>query len=709
MSVIQKIRTKYAKLAGGVIALALVAFILMDALSSRTGSLFGRDSSVAKVNGDKIEYVDFSRRVQEYEVLYGSQQQLDDKMRAQLNEQALRDLVKEKLLSGECEDLGLVTTEAEKKDMIYGINPDPAVRNYQAFVNPETKQFDPQYVKLFEEQVDQLDPSGKARAHWENLKEYILRTALEKKYNALFSGAAYIPTFLVKAQLENQDDMASINYVSIPYETVKDEIKVSDDEVRKYMKEHKDEFYSNQETRTIEYVSFNVTPTKEDTMRALGVLNEVKDDFAAATDNESFVNRNSDESYAGTYQMKKDMMSAYADSINDLSVGQVYGPYFENDAFKLTKVTDRKTFPDSVKCRHILVKFGQELADSLAKNRIDSIAGAIKAGANFNDMVQKYSDDQGSKQTGGEYTFTFQQKQNLSKEFADFVFEGKTGENKIVKVENRSYTGYHYIEILEQKNFMPAIKTATVSKALYAGDNTENEVYARATEFAANATSAEAFDERIKNDGLQKMLSGDLSTTDFSISGIGPAREIIRWTFKAEKGEVSPIFSVTGRYVVAKLTGVSPKGLKPITDDVREGVKARLTAKTKMQTIAKKYNDKKTLQEISQASGQDLGTADSFRNRNSFIGGSIGYEPRVAGYSFYQGLKQNELSPAIQGQNGVFYIVLKNRMQGTTKLDSAAITERKTMETGQIKDMIGSSALESLRKDADIKYNPDNF
>ena len=55
MSVIQKIRTKYAKLAGGIIALALVAFILMDALSSRTSSLFGNDTSVLKVDGEAVD------------------------------------------------------------------------------------------------------------------------------------------------------------------------------------------------------------------------------------------------------------------------------------------------------------------------------------------------------------------------------------------------------------------------------------------------------------------------------------------------------------------------------------------------------------------------------------------------------------------------------------------------------------------------------
>ena len=56
MAVIQKIRNKYGKIAAGVIVLSLVGFILMDATSSgRLDDLMGRDESVVKVDGDKVD------------------------------------------------------------------------------------------------------------------------------------------------------------------------------------------------------------------------------------------------------------------------------------------------------------------------------------------------------------------------------------------------------------------------------------------------------------------------------------------------------------------------------------------------------------------------------------------------------------------------------------------------------------------------------
>ncbi|MCB0696469.1 MAG: SurA N-terminal domain-containing protein, partial [Chitinophagaceae bacterium] len=290
MSVIQKIRTKYAKLAGGVIAVALVAFILMDALNSKTGSLFGKDNSIAKVNGEAIDYLDYTRRTKDYETLYGSNQTIDDNFRAQINEMALQDLIKEKLVAEQAEKLGLVITEAEKKDMIYGNDPDQAVKSYQPFTNPNTKSFDPQYVKLFEEQADQLDPTGKARAHWETFKDYIIRTAMTKKFNTLFSAAVYMPKFLVEARSKEQAQMADINYVSVPFESVNDnEVELTDADYNNFIKEHKADFTTEVPTRAIEYVSFNVLPTAVDTARALGVLNTIREDFVNTNDNESFV------------------------------------------------------------------------------------------------------------------------------------------------------------------------------------------------------------------------------------------------------------------------------------------------------------------------------------------------------------------------------------------------------------------------------------
>ncbi|NDC41459.1 MAG: hypothetical protein EBZ77_07915, partial [Chitinophagia bacterium] len=56
MAVIQKIRDQYGKIAGAVIAIALISFIVSDARNGSFGSLFGgRETYVVSVDGKKVE------------------------------------------------------------------------------------------------------------------------------------------------------------------------------------------------------------------------------------------------------------------------------------------------------------------------------------------------------------------------------------------------------------------------------------------------------------------------------------------------------------------------------------------------------------------------------------------------------------------------------------------------------------------------------
>ena len=73
MQIIQNIRDKGAAIVIGVIALSLIGFILMDAKPGSSGGIFGgnRSSSIGKVNGESIEYSEFSAKVKQVEEQQG--------------------------------------------------------------------------------------------------------------------------------------------------------------------------------------------------------------------------------------------------------------------------------------------------------------------------------------------------------------------------------------------------------------------------------------------------------------------------------------------------------------------------------------------------------------------------------------------------------------------------------------------------------------
>ncbi|HKG67705.1 MAG TPA: SurA N-terminal domain-containing protein, partial [Segetibacter sp.] len=73
MSVIQRIRDRYAALVIGVIALSLIGFILMDAFVGRGRNMGNANGSIGKVNGEKIERNDFEKKINLQTAMYGQQ------------------------------------------------------------------------------------------------------------------------------------------------------------------------------------------------------------------------------------------------------------------------------------------------------------------------------------------------------------------------------------------------------------------------------------------------------------------------------------------------------------------------------------------------------------------------------------------------------------------------------------------------------------
>ena len=124
MSVIQKIRDKYARWAVIAIAVSLLGFILMDAFAGKTG-LFnnGQSNTLGKVNGTAIDRLDFDKKIKAQEAQYASQNyQLTDEQRQQMSQQLWEQEVNDIVMNKEYEKLGLTVTDKELQDMLYGAN-----------------------------------------------------------------------------------------------------------------------------------------------------------------------------------------------------------------------------------------------------------------------------------------------------------------------------------------------------------------------------------------------------------------------------------------------------------------------------------------------------------------------------------------------------------------------------------------------------------
>jgi peptidyl-prolyl cis-trans isomerase D len=494
------------------------------------------------------------------------------------------------------------------------------------------------------------------------------------------------------------------------------EVKVSEEEVKAYMQKHAAMYTNEQPTRTIEYVSFDILPSSADTARAIEGLEAIRTDLANAKDYKSFVNNKSEEvnSYTEAFYNKRTFMSRYADTIMTLPVGGLYGPYFENGGYRLTKVTDRKTLPDSVKMRHVLVMTksqGKEImSDTLAKMKLDSAMTAIKAGGKFDSVVNAFSMDEQSKKNGGEYTFTLQQRVTVSKELGDYIFDGKAGDKGVVKVSNDNYSGYHYVEVIEQKGIAPSIQMATIAKLLAPSDSTVNAIYGLANEFAGKNQAAADFDATIKKQNLDRRIGDNVKVNSFSIPGLGASREIIKWMYDHKVGDVSAVFQLGDqRYVVAKLAGIQEGGLQPLTAANRPAIEQKVRDEKKAELLAKKFAGQSSLDAVAQAANVTVQVADTVAMGGGFVA-SLGYEPKVVGYVFNKAFQPNTLSPAIKGQGGVYFVTVNSRVMNPIGQElMPMLAQQRGMQENQMKNQISQTLQQTLTKKAKVEYNHANF
>lgn len=707
MAVIQKIRDRYAKLAGAVIGLSLVAFIVSEGVNGSFRGLFGSNTSVAKVDGTGIDVVEYQKLSKDYIALteiFRKGQPLSEQEQAQIRTQVLDQMVNDQIFQKECDKLGIVISEAEQKEMIQGATADQTVQQFFATIF-QAQQFDPRMVKQFEDEVKKTDDPRLVELgnQWQALKQLMYRGKLAQKYNSMIAASVYTPKSLQLQNAKIAESKIGFRFVKLPLTMVQDaEVPVTEADMKDYMNKHKGLFETDQPSRNIEYVVYEVFADAEDTAKALGVLQKLRSDFEAATDNELFVNRNSEQRFVNVYVNKDRFMSPMADTILKGAVGTVYGPFFENNNYKMVKVIERRELPDSVKASHILIGVNERVSDTIAHQRADSIYNAVLAGANFDSLAVKYSDDQGSAVKGGDLGYFAYG--TMVPEFNDAAFLGAKGDIKEVKTQ----FGWHIIRVDEQKAFAPAVKLATIVKELIKGTKADQAQFAKANEFAGNNTTAAKFDEAVKKQNLNKRIADDVKPGDYQIQGLGACREIIRWAYAAKVGDVSEPMHLENRYVVAKVTSVNEPGIKALDAATRTQVEGLVRAEKKTALLANKYKSVSSLETLAQQAGQPVQVADSLTGASSFAA-ALGFEPKVIGYALNENFKPGTISPAIKGRDGVFYISLIRREAGTAAPDPQSLRMQASMQDMQTRNFVQQSTVQALRKQNKIKIYPENL
>ncbi|WDF68233.1 SurA N-terminal domain-containing protein [Sphingobacterium oryzagri] len=685
-----------------IIGLAIVAFLLGDIINVGTPFWMKSQNQVGNVNGESIDYQAFNAQVDQTTAMY--QQQMGGAASPQIRNYAVQQVwnqfVSQELLKQEIEKLGLTVGKDELNSLVTGTNPSPQI--VQAFTSPETGTFDKNQLMTFISQVN-TQGTPEMQAQWNALLENIRNERLNQKYSNLLSNSVYVTSLEAQDEYNNRNKLANFKYLLLDYSSIKDgEIKLTDSDYKAYYDAHKNTFKNPEESRTVEYVLFDATPTANDTAATKSTIEQLKAELVASKTDSLFAAVNSDTKHPFTYIRKGQVSPALDSVIFNAAVGTTVGPFLSNGVFEIAKVVDSKFSPDSVQASHILLNATAEGGVDKAKVKADSIKGLIQKGESFAALAVQFSVDQGSKVNGGDLG-TFPRGQMVP-EFDEAVFGGKAGDVIIV---NSRY-GTHIIKIEKQIGNSKIVKAAIVDKAINSGKATTEAAYTKANNFFGDANDKN-FTEIASKQGVNVQKVDRVVAMDNNFNGVEVPRDLIRWIFEAKKGAITEkVFDTEQNFIIARVVDVQPKGnlsLEAVKPHIEAQVKNEVKAKMLTEKMNNALNGSSSIDQAAQKLSKTAVAVENIVLANPVLPG-IALEPSVVGTAF--GLQPNKLSKTVKGTQGV-YAVQVTGFVNPAELVASDMANQKKQLLGSKTQRAWASIYQALQNKADIDDNRIRF
>lgn len=569
MSTLEQIRQRPVLIIS-ILGVALLLFILTAV--DRPGELFTDSHTVAKVDGEKIDYLEFQKRVEQ------QQEQMQQRGYtnvdvAQVQEYVLQQMVNESLLKKEFERLGLTVTDNELSQAMLGATPSPYVQQmvqsmgipsaqllYEAAFNPTKSGVTPEQAPQFQ-------------SAWAELEKNTEEMMLQQKFMALFAGTLTANKLDAKALYEDNATTSTIVYAKKDLSTLKDaDFTPTDAEINDLYNQEKNRYRINEKQVVINYIAVDVVPSTDDLAAAqrevedaiVGLrMNEGTD--AVASNGKFYVNRVSATEASLAPALKKAVPSMAKDSVAMIS--------FIDNQYTIAKLLDVTTSIDSVL---VDVAFINETADA------DSVIARLNTGASKIDMGDAIAQSQDSMWVSLLDPGIAQFKDQIATAETGSYFKPDGGQNGMtMRVRSRKAPVAVYDVAEITYDVVPS--NATIQKL-----NGDLRKY-----LADNSTAAKFTSEATK--AGYSALSAVVTPSTLSINGLQESRGAAKWALDAKKDQVSGVFNNDrdSRLLAVAVNDVYDGKFVPATNEtVRNYLTNKVMNRKKAEKLIADYNGK---------------------------------------------------------------------------------------------------------------------
>ena len=657
MAVLGKIREKSIFLII-VIGLALFAFIISGAIGSDYGNI-GPNEPIGEVDGEEVLLSNYRSLVEQDQKVYGSS---TIESVNKVWDQYITSLVLKS-------QIDLLEIDAGRNQIEQVVSSDQNLTQDSRFIN-EAGFFDFGLFTNFISQIRDQNPS--AYESWKLQESNIISSAKQSIYFDLVRSGL----LNLKSQKEIITDFKNtkvdFQYVKIPFSSLSDTLfKLDDNEIDNYIKKNKSD-YVFKPMRNIEYVVFFEQPTDEDEKQIrtqleslikdkieyneVSKLNDTLIGFKNTDEIFEFVERNSDTPFDSVYLPKGRLSKEYSESLFNLDIGEVYGPYKDLGSLKISRLLDRK-IDGSIRASQILISYNgssnqnpninrsKEEAEKLANDLFFKIRRNPKS---FSNYVQEFSDGAG-KSTLGDIGF-FQEK-NVLPEIFSRLSKSRIERLNLIETD----FGFHIIKATDKQD---VLLMANVVKNIIPSEETSNKVFRNATKFEMDLlNSKETFNLLAEQNGYNIRRVNEIDRLDETLPGLPNQRSIVQWLFNenTEEGMVKRFNLSFGGYAIVKVIEINEDGLVS-SNEVRSSVRTKLINQKKSNYILNSEGNSK-IQDIAAKYNLEIIDASLVSRFDQILVGA-GNEPNVIGVAF--SLDKNETSKLIVGNEGLYKIKLTN-------------------------------------------------
>lgn len=673
MAAIGQIRKHYGLLVA-IIGIALAAFILGDLFKGQTREAV----NIGVVDGEEISYRDFSLAVEksvEAEKTNSQKLQLTSAEVFRIKQTTWNRMTKEVIMKKEFDELGLVVTPDELFELVQGDNPHRYITQY--FTDPNTGKFNGQMVLNYLQNLD-LQPR-EAQLQWIDFERAIKEDQLNTKFNNLISKAYYLPTEFAKMADSRKESEVEVQYVAQLYSSIPDaDVEVSDADYQKYYDEHLEDFKQT-ETRSVDYVVFNVNASAEDRESQRIKFDEYYQEMITIPAEEVpiFANSVSDKKYIDKWYKRGELPLQIETTMFEGEVGTTVAPYLSNNAYHTAMLIEKGNRPDSLAASHILIAYAGASRASAEVKRIkpaaqalaDSLMAVVKKNpTKLEDLAIAFSDDAGVTQNKGHYDW-FPDGQMVP-EFNQAILDNDKGD--VVVVE--TVFGYHVILVDGKKDYSEKVKVAMIERAIEPSNATYQEVYVKANEFASKCKTAN-YDDVVEEMGLSKRSLADLSAMQENVPGLTDGRQIVIWAYGQDR-ELNDLelFDMNGSYLVTLLSNITSEGYASL-ESVKQNISSAVKNVKKADLIIEKINASSNKDQLAKLAAE-LNTAVDEAILTFETANFPGFGPEADVIGVAMALEKDQVSAPIKGSQAVFVLKALETHPATVKNDYEALAKQ---------------------------------